>query len=136
MDAPRTRVVIFLHSGDYDRMHQALSIAASAVAQNRPVQLFLFWWALERLIADRLDEPDFSPPREDVVERFESRKLPTLRDLLNHVREAGGCTLYACSGSLEAVDVERARIESAVNPVVGWTSILSLTEGVVDRFYL
>ena len=136
VDAPRDKVAVFLHSGDYDRMHQALSIAASAAAQGRPVQLFFFWWALERLVAGRLDEPDFVPPRDDVVERFETRGLPTLRELLRHVRDSGSCTLYACSGSLAAVDVDRGRLEAAVDQVVGWSTILALTAGVVDRFYL
>ena len=86
---------MFLHSGDYDRMHQGLSIAAAANACGRRCDLFFFWWALERLGRDQLDEPDFGPGREEAAERFESRGSPTLRALLSHLRESGRCTLYA-----------------------------------------
>src|SRR4051794_34734788 len=49
---PASKVAIFLHAGDYDRVHQGLSIAAAAGASGRRVDVFFFWWALERLLSD------------------------------------------------------------------------------------
>src|SRR5215831_689528 len=63
------RVAIFLHSGEYDRVHEGLSIAASAVASAKSVDVFLSWFALERLAQGKLDDPQFQPPREDIVDR-------------------------------------------------------------------
>jgi peroxiredoxin family protein len=117
-------------------MHQGLSIAAAGAAVGRPVQIFLFWWALERVAQDRLDEPDLGPHREDHADRLEARGVPTLRQLLAHVRESGRCTVYACSGSLGALALTAPDVEGRVDGLLGWTSILSLTEGVTDRFYL
>jgi peroxiredoxin family protein len=133
-----TRVAVFLHSGDYERMHQGLSIAASAAAGGREVLVFFFWWALERLAAGRLDEPDFgdAPERAAAADRFEARGLPTLRALLEHVRQSGKCRLFACSGSLAAVADRPDGLERAVDQVVGWSTILELTAGVTDRFDL
>ena len=130
-----SRVAVFLHSGDYDRMHQALSIAAAAAASGRAVELFFFWWGLERLVQGRLGEPDL-PEREDVMDAFERRGAPTAQQLLAHVRESGRATLYACSASLPLLSLPLPDVEKAVDQVVGWTRILQLTEGVVDRFYL
>ena len=131
-----TRVAVFLHSGDYDRIHQGLSIAAAAVASERPADVFFFWWALERLVQGRLDEPAFIPPREDVVDRFETRGAPTAGELLRHLRESKKATFYACSGSLALVGGDPSQIGRHVDQIVGWTRILQLTEGVTDRFYL
>ena len=103
MSAPATKVVVFLHSGDYDRVHQGLSIAAAAVASGRRAEVYLFWWALERFLQGALDEPDFAPAREDVADRFESRGMPTLRALLEHLTESGLCTVHGCTGSLGAL---------------------------------
>lgn len=133
---PPERLAIFLHSGEYDRVHQGFAIAAAAAAAGRPVDLFFFWWALERLVRDDLDAPDFGPGREAAADRFEARGLPTIRALRDHLKALGGVTLIACSGSLEAVDVERARLASVVDQVMGWSGILQRTAGVVDRFYL
>ena len=91
IDLPR--VAIFVHGGEYDRVHEALSIAASAVSAERHVDVFLFWWALERFAQGRLDDPDFAGNREDVVDRFERRRLPTLRSLATYLKESGKCTL-------------------------------------------
>ena len=140
MSAPTSKVAIFLHSGDYDRVHQGLAIAAAAVASGRRAEVYLFWWALERFLQDRLDEPDFTPPREDVTDRFETRRMPTLRTLLGHLKESELCTVHGCTGSLAALGAEPLVAEKtgkgALDGWVGWSAILQRTAGVTDRFYL
>ncbi len=116
-------------------MHQGLSIAASGAALGRRVEVYFFWWALERLLTDRLDEPDF-PDREEVAARFEARGLPTLRALLGHLRDSGQVTLVACTGSLAALGRTAADAQGRVDTLLGWTAILARTAGVTDRFYL
>ena len=128
------KLAVFLHAGDYDRVHQGLSIAATAAAAGRPVEVYFFWWALERLAGDRLDEPDFES--DALRERFEARGAPTLRQLLSHLRESGKARLYACSGSLALVDGTVPAAAGRVDQIVGWSTILALTAGVTDRFYL
>jgi peroxiredoxin family protein len=130
------RVVLFLHSADYDRLHQGLAIGAAAAALGRQVELYFFWWALERLLDDRLDEPDFQPPRPDIADRFEARGLPTARALFTHLRASGRCLVVACSGSLAALGRDSSAAAAHVDQVLGWTGILQRTAGVVDRFYL
>ena len=132
----RSKIAIFLHSGEYDRLHQGLSIAAAAVASARPVEIFCFWWALERLARGRLDEPDFAPAREDIVERFEAKSVPTLRSLLGLLRESEHCAIYACTGSMAIAGLAPELVERSVGQMLGWTTILQLTSGVTDRFYL
>ncbi|MGZ3460347.1 MAG: hypothetical protein ACXU86_17810 [Archangium sp.] len=136
MSTPGPKVAVFLHSGDYDRMHQGLSIAAAAVAAGRRAEVYAFWWALERLLQGRLDEPDFHPPREDVADRFETRRIPTLRQLLEHLRESGLGTVQGCTGSLGALGAEPLADKGPLDGWVGWSAILQRTAGVVDRFYL
>jgi peroxiredoxin family protein len=128
-------LAIFLHSGAYDRLHQGLSIAASGAALGRRVDIYFFWWALERLLTDRLDEPDF-PERDEIAARFEARGLPTLRALLTHLRSTDQVTLVACTGSLAALGFTPADAEKRVDTLLGWTSILTRTAGITDRFYL
>jgi peroxiredoxin family protein len=132
---PASKVVVFLHSGDYDRVQQGLSIAAAAVASGRRVEVYLFWWALERFLKDALDEPDFAG-RDDVSDRFESRGMPTPRVLLGHLKESGLCTLAGCTGSLGALGAEAEAGQSGIDVWLGWSAILQRTAGVTDRFYL
>jgi peroxiredoxin family protein len=127
-------LAVFLHSGDYDRVHQGLSIAATAAAEGRRPAVFFFWWALERLVRGDLDAPQFAA--DAVNDAFERRHIPTLRALLAHVRESGQCRFYACTGSMVILDLLPPSVSSRVDELVGWSTILELTQGVTDRFYL
>ncbi len=133
LDMVSEPVIIFLHRGEYDSVHQGVSIAAAAVAGSRPAELYFSWWALERLVRDRLDEPDL---REDVAGEMERRQVPTLRQLLAHLRESGLARLYACSGSLHALGLNPGDVEGRVDELVGWSAILKRTAGRTDRFFL
>jgi peroxiredoxin family protein len=139
MDAdPRRRVAIFLHDGAYDRVHQACSIAAAAASSGRDVQLFLFWWALDGLLAGAFEHPRFDGEGravEAAQDAFE-KGAPTAAALLAAARETGHCTVYACSASAALLGRRQDEIAGKVDLVVGWTAILSLTAGVIDRFYL
>ena len=133
MSAP---LAVFLHSGDYDRVQQGLAIAVSGAAAGRRVDVFFFWWALDRLIRDDLDAPDFGPGREILSEEFVEKGLPTLRALLGAARETGSVRLYACSGSLAILGKTPLAVEGKVDEVVGWAAILERTAGVTDRFVI
>ncbi len=126
-------VCVFFHRGEYDAVHQGLSVAAAAVAMGRKVELYFFWWALERLVRGNLDEPDLE--REDVAATMELRGVPTLRQLLDVVRDSGNATLFACTGSMASLGVKPPDVESRVDLLIGWTSILQRTAGVTDRFF-
>lgn len=127
-------VAVFLHRGDYDAVHQGLSIAVAAAALGRTVDVYFFWWALERLVKDRLDEPDLD--RDDVNATMELRAVPTLRQLLTLLRDAKGAQVFACTGSMAALGFLPPDVEPKVSQLIGWTGILQRTAGVVDRYYL
>ena len=127
-------VCIFLHRGEYDAVHQGLSIAASAAAMGRKVELYFFWWALERLARGNLDEPDLE--RDDVNATMELRGVPTIRHLLDVVRDSGQATLFACTGSMASIGLTPPDVEPKVDLLIGWTAILQRTAGVTDRFTL
>ncbi len=128
------KVCIFLHRGEYDAVHQGLSIAAAAVSTGREVELYFFWWALERLVRGGLDEPDLA--REDVAATMELRGVPTLRQLLDVVRDSGRATLLACTGSMASLGLTPPEVEPKVDVLIGWTAILQRTEGVAERFFV
>jgi peroxiredoxin family protein len=128
------RLAVFLHSGDYDRVHQGLSIAVSAAAAGRETDVFFFWWALDRLVRDDLDAPDFGPGREELAEEFAERGFPTIRQLLEAAKESGKVRLFACSGSLAILGKTAQAVQGKVDDLVGWATILDRTAGVTDRF--
>ncbi len=131
---PSQPLVLFLHRGEYDAVHQGLSIAAAATALGRSVEVYFFWWALDRLVADKLDAPDLD--RDEVNATMELRGVPTIRQLLNIVRDSGHATLYACTGSMASLGLNPPQVEPKVDQLIGWTAILQRTAGATDRFTL
>lgn len=131
------KVAIFLHSGDYDRIHQGLSIAAAAVASGRPTMVLFFWWALDRLAGDQLEpgQADLSRWPETVSERLKEGTFPSAASLLKSARE-GGAQIFACTGSLAILGRRPDALEGKVDGFLGWAAILDATRGVTDRFYL
>ena len=125
---------VFLQRGDYDAVHQGLSIAAAAVSMGRRVELYFFWFALDRLVRGNLDHPDLE--RDDVNATMELRGVPTLRQLLDVVRDSGLGTVLACTGSLAALGLNPPDVEDKVDLLIGWTSILERTAGRTDRFFV
>lgn len=125
------RTLFFFQRGDYESMHQGLSAAAAAAALGHSCELYFFWHALGRLVNGPLDAPD----HEDTADRLEARGVPTLRELAASVRGSGQARLYACSGSLAALGLKPSDLETHVDELLGWTSILTRTRGVVDRFF-
>ncbi len=125
-------VCVFLHRGEYDAVHQGVSIAAAAAALGRKVELYFFWWALERLVADKLDVPDLE--RDEVNATMELRGVPTVRQLLNIVRDSGQATLFACTGSMASLGLTPPQVEPKVDQLIGLTAILQRTAGATDRF--
>ncbi|HUB07946.1 MAG TPA: hypothetical protein VMB50_13125 [Myxococcales bacterium] len=135
------RLAVFLHSGDYDRLHQGAAIAAAGAAAERDVEVFFFWWALQKLVAGELSQPSFEghlPPGGglDLEHRFEDRAFPTAAALLAAARETGRCRLFACTASMELLGLRPPEVEKHVDSLLGWQGILARTEGVTDRFYL
>ena len=128
-------VLLFFQRGEYDAVHQGLSIAASAVSMGRRVELYFFWFALERLVRGRLDEPDLEG-RDDVNATMELRQVPTCRQLLDVVRDSGLATIFACTGSMASLGLRPPDVEPKVDTLIGWTAILGRTQGIVDRFFL
>jgi peroxiredoxin family protein len=129
------RVAVFLHSGDYDRIHQGAAIAAAAAAGARPVEVFFFWWALRRLVDGGLGTPEL-PGEPDLAHRFETRGYPTAEALLTAARATGVCRVFACSASMEMLGLRPPQLEPLVDSILGWSGILDRTQGISDRFYL
>ncbi len=145
MPAMNNRIAIFLHSGDYDRLHQALAIALAGAAMGRQVDLYFFWWALDRLIRGDLDLPNFAAATsqcegeararfEDIDDRFEAGNLPSARQMLDCLSADERVHLFACSGSLAILGARSSAVAGKVEALVGWSTILERTAGVVDRF--
>ena len=128
-----SRVAIFCQRGEYEALHTACSVAAAAASSGKQVELYVSWWALDRVVRGDLDAPRF--PDDETDARFEARQFPTIRDLLRHAREAGDLRVYACSASADLLGLTPQLHTETFSEVLGWHAVLARTATVTERFF-
>ena len=133
LSAARASSTSAITSGTSSSMRNAADLSTTRAPLSRAVPMAPPLLAhLERLLGARADAEDVV--QDTLISVY--RRLPTLRELLGHLKASGSCRLYACSGSLAAVSDRPDAAEGAVDQVVGWSTVLHLTAGITDRFEL
>lgn len=117
-------LLILAHGGSWDRRFQVTSLAASTVAAGRRVEVALFFAALAAWVGGSWDELDPAPPVD--AAHLERLGLPPLSEMLRPGREAGLLRLYACSASARFLDLDLARVQGAVDAILGWQSFAKM----------
>jgi len=118
-------LIILAHGGSWDMRFQVSSLAASAAAAGEEVEIALFFGALDSWVAERWDALDPAPPV--AAERLEALGMAPLSTLLAPGREAGRIRVYACSASSRILGLEMARVQAAVDAVLGWQTLSRMT---------
>lgn len=119
------RLAMIIHSGDYDRVHHALSIALAAVTNGLTCNIFVAYDALTRLTKSRVDE---IPP--DALFRR------SLKKLIQEAKEAGVMNLYACGSTLTLTGIRREDLIEEFTDVSGLSAFLAENEGAKFNFFI
>jgi len=108
------KLSIVVFSGDFDRVHYALVMAAAAVASNTPVTLFFTMWAgraLEKPLADgapawtRLRVSDGGASAAEMDAGFKAKGIGSFEELLEAC-VALGVTFMVCEMGLKALGMD------------------------------
>lgn len=102
------KLSIVVFSGDFDKVHYALVMAAAAVASNRPVTLFFTMWAgraLEGGPGWRAMRCSDGSTALDMDARFKARNVADFETLLEAC-VALGVTFMVCEMGLKALDMD------------------------------
>ncbi len=111
-------LLILAHAGHWEGRFQISSLAASRAAGGDRVDIALFFGALKAWVDGAWDALDPQPPL--TAERLEGLDLPPLTELLAASRKSGLVRLYACSASTRFYDLDRAKVQAAVDAILGW----------------
>ena len=118
-------LMILAHGGAWETRFQVSSLAASAAAAGEEVEIALFFGALDSWAGGRWDALDPAPPVS--AERLETLGLPPLSTLLAPGRQTGSIRIYACSASSRILGLDMARVQEAVDAVLGWQTMSRMT---------
>ncbi len=139
-DQKKKPLVLFAHSDGFDKLYQVSSIALTAAVSGRPVAVVLFFWALRAVVRGEADELVFnacSPhAMRDAREKIAISNNPRPSEMLSMARESGRLKLFACSASMQFMDLELEDTRAAVDEVVGLSTILRLSEQAGEIIYI
>ena len=68
------KFILFLHSGNYEKLYQAVMLAITAASMGSKVYIFLFFWALKKFATDQLDVIEFPEEKEYCIDTYDSNK--------------------------------------------------------------
>jgi peroxiredoxin family protein len=136
-------LLILAHGGSWEWRFQVSSLAASAVAGGKTVDLALFFAALDAWVKGRWDALDPAPPLD--AERLEAIDAPSLYRMIAAAREVGvpgtaeptgRLRLFACSASMRFLGLDTAAVQQKVDVIAGWQSFskMALEAGTVVTF--
>jgi len=113
-------LLILAHGGTWEMRFQITSLAASAAAAGERVDLALFFGALYAWVEGRWDDHDPAPPLTPA--RLDALAMPPLSSMLDPGRGDGSIRVYACSASSRLLGLDAARVQAAVDAMLGWQS--------------
>lgn len=132
------RVTIVLHSGAYDRVQYALSIALVSLAMGMEVHMMCTYGGLLRLVKGRTDElgdETGADVRDTLRKGLESGAVQPLSASLRDAVDMG-LKLYACVGAMGNLNVSRDELIDEVAATTGLAHFLGLAKDARITLYI
>ncbi|MFQ5762185.1 MAG: DsrE/DsrF/DrsH-like family protein [Candidatus Bathyarchaeia archaeon] len=136
----KAKLALILHSGTYDRLHQAMSIVQAGVANDMEVHVLFTYHALESLIQGKMDTAELersgSRLAESFTENIREGKVETPTQMLKRAKALGDVHVYACSLSMALINVKKEDLGEEVEKPMGYVSFLNIAEGAAVTLYI
>lgn len=131
------RVTINLHSGSYDRVTNALSLAIISLAMGMEVHILVTYEALWRFRKGHLEDMDWTDPEFQSI--FQSGiaadGITPIETKLVEAKEMG-LKLYACPNAMLNMHIAREDLVEEVDELMGLVAFVSLARTAKINWYI
>jgi peroxiredoxin family protein len=126
-------VSLVLFSGTDDKLQASAVLTVGAAAMGRTVNVFLQYWELDAVRADRvLKDHGVSPEAgEEGLRAMQAQGKPHWSDLYRQAKDLGEVHIYACADSLEMFKITKDDLDPMVDGVWGVASFFAGANGPV-----
>ena len=122
---------VIFHSGSYDRVHNGLAVALTALAMGREARLFFTYWSLEHLKRSGRSplplDAEAAEHRGVIEANLKKGHMKEIAELLRDAKQLGA-RIYACSGSMSILNIARDELMDQVDEIAGMASFLTEAE--------
>jgi peroxiredoxin family protein len=124
---------LVLFSGTDDKLTAAAVLAAGAAAMERPVNIFLQYWALDAFRADRITKdhgvaPEAGPEGAAITARHHQQHWS---ETLAQAKEIGDVGIHACALSMDMFEITKSDLDPLVDDVEGVAAFMLGATGPV-----
>jgi len=124
VDDKPDKMAIIVFSGTVDKLMAVSTLSTGAVAMGMEVNLFVTNWGL---IAFRKGDyqqnmkisKDFEEFREPMMAAMQAKKVPSWFDTLTQAKELGELHVFACSQTMELLDIKQTDLEDIIDDTLG-----------------
>ncbi len=129
-EAKPKKMAIIVHSGSLDKLYPVFMLSSTGSAMDVETHLFFTFWGLNALKKGGLESaglPGLMAVGTGMMkDKIKKAKVPTLTDLLAMCRKMGNVKIYACSTTMEIMDVKKEDLIPEVDSIVGAATFLNI----------
>jgi peroxiredoxin family protein len=131
------RIAIILHSGSYDRVTNAMSLAIVALSMGMEAYVLLTYEALGRFVKGQLDgtggtDADLMVKMQKGIE---SGRFHTIEEKVEAACGLG-LKLYACTTAMATLGLEKEDLVEQVEGIMGLTAFMNLAKEASVNWYI
>jgi peroxiredoxin family protein len=126
-------VSLVVFSGTDDKLHAAAVLAVGAAAMGRKVNVFLQYWGLRAFRADGITDLHGTSPEAGEAGEGAMRAHGAAHHsaLFRQAKDLGDVHIYACSDSMEMLNLAKEDLDPMVDGVWGVASLFMEADGPV-----
>ena len=131
------QATIILHSGSYDRVSYALSLASICLAMGMVTHMLLTYGGLKRFVKGHLEDLEGTDSAFQVM--FQRGKasggIRSIEEMLADTRKLG-LKLYACPNALANMSIVPSDLVEEVDEVMGLATFVQLARNASINWYI
>ena len=123
LNEKKKKMAMIVSSGTMDKLYSVMMLASAASSMDVEVHLFFTFWGLNALKKGGIDKAELPSNvgiSTDMLKgRLKELKIPTLSELLAMCKESGNVKIYACSSTMEIMNVKKEDLIPEVDEIAG-----------------
>ena len=131
------QVTIILHSGSYDKVNYALSLASVCLAMGMATHMLLTYGGLKRFVKGHLEDMEGTASEFQVM--FQRGKtsagIRSIQEMLVDSRRLG-LRLYACANAMGNMSIARRELMDEVDEVIGLSTFIQFARSATINWYI
>ena len=119
-----------VHSGSLDKLYPVFMLASTGGAMDAEVHLIFTFWGLDAVKKGGLDKAKLpgimSVGTGMMKNKIKNVGVPSLPELLEMCRDTENVKIYACSTTMEMMDIKKEELIPEVDEIVGAATFLDI----------